>query len=47
MGWYLKDFHGNEIEVTDMNDWLDSGLMWISIVTWYLMDCHGNEIEVP
>jgi hypothetical protein len=44
--WLLKDCHGNEIEVTGMNDWLGIRLMYMRVVTWLLKDYHGNEIGV-
>jgi len=42
--WLLKDYHANEIEETDMNDWLGIRLIYMRVVTWLLKDCHGNKI---
>ena len=42
----MQDCHGNEIEITDMNDWPHCTLMCLRVVIWLLLDCHGNAIEV-
>jgi len=34
--WFLKDLHGNEIDVTDMHDWLGIRLMYLRVVTYLL-----------
>ena len=44
--WLLQDFHGKEIEVTDMRDCLGISLVCMRVVAWVLKDCHSNEIEV-
>ena len=41
-----KDYDGNELEETEMNDWLGIRLMCMSVVVWLLKDYHGNDIEV-
>ena len=42
----LKDSHDNHIEVTDMNDYLDTKVMSKLVLRWFLKDFHGIEIEV-
>ena len=42
----LKDSHDNQIEVANMNVYLDTKVMSKLVVRWFLKDLHGIEIKV-